>query len=396
LAASLPELETERQTHSEKSVTMKRFAAIAAAGGLFGASLHAGQFGTGFAISPKGYLVTCQHVVRGAEHILVHTDRGTQSATVIALDPRNDLAILKVDTWDGRFLGLAPSGEVSYATEVTAAGFPDPTVLGMNPKVTKGIVNAMSGVRDDPRYLQISAPVQPGNSGGPLLSQSGRVVGVIAAGLNTVDRMTHAGYFPQSVNFAIKAELIHPLLKNAGVSLPRFGTRTAGHVQQLTRAIEAIALIENVVPGQPRSHARPMVSFDPPPRLVPRPFSSPTPPGVLAPAFQAPPSRVPAATPWIFPDSQARVLSPQEVGALPPAILSKAHQEIYLRRGFHFTTPEGKTFARRYGAYYRPSTASLEEVQARFNKVEWANLRLISAHEHHLARSEGQGRRGSR
>ena len=160
---------------------MKLFAAIAAVGVLSSMSLSASQFGTGFAVNSKGYFITCHHVIEHAASILVHTPEGPVPAQVVALDPPNDLALLKIDSWDGRYLGLSSAGEVGYASEVTAAGFPDPTVLGISPKISKGIVNALSGVRDDPRFLQVSAPVQPGNSGGPLRSSSGRVVGVVAA-----------------------------------------------------------------------------------------------------------------------------------------------------------------------------------------------------------------------
>ncbi|MBP6782997.1 MAG: trypsin-like peptidase domain-containing protein [Verrucomicrobiales bacterium] len=229
---------------------MKRIASVLAATTLLAVWLDAGQFGTGFAISPKGYLVTCHHVVRDAERIIIHVDGGYLEAKIVALDPRNDLAILKVEEWSGRYLGLTPSSEVTQTSGVLAAGFPDPTVLGINPKISTGIVNALSGIRDDPRFIQISAPVQPGNSGGPLVSTSGRVVGVVASGLNSMDRMTHGGYLPQSVNYAIKSDLIFPLLKAACVSVPKLGTRTSSGNKQVHRVIDSIALIEGLRHGE--------------------------------------------------------------------------------------------------------------------------------------------------
>lgn len=76
---------------------MKLFAAVLAAGSLFVECLKAGQFGTGFAVSPKGYLVTCHHVIRGADRVVVHTPEGQMPAIIVALDPANDLAILKIE-----------------------------------------------------------------------------------------------------------------------------------------------------------------------------------------------------------------------------------------------------------------------------------------------------------
>ncbi len=339
---------------------MQRIAAILAACLLASVSVTptgAGQFGTGFAIGPKGYLVTCHHVVRNAERIVVHIKGGYLEASIVALDPSNDLAILKVEQWPGGWLGLAPSSEITYGSGVLAAGFPDPGVLGINPKISTGIVNALSGVRDDPRHIQISAPVQPGNSGGPLVSSSGRVVGVVAAGLNSIDRMAHGGYLPQTVNYAVKTDLLLPLLKSASVPLPKFGSRTSDSPKQIERTIGAIALIESLGRSERIS--------------VP---SRPVAPAATAPAAST-------RGPWVFPDSSTRALSVTEVHALPREGLWRARNEIYVRHGFIFPTAEGRRFAAQFGPRYRPATRSVEEVQRRLSPVEVANLRLIAGHE---------------
>ncbi|MEX2579410.1 MAG: trypsin-like peptidase domain-containing protein [Verrucomicrobiales bacterium] len=349
---------------------MKLLTAILAVCTLLALRGDAGQFGTGFAISPKGYLVTCYHVVRNAERILIHTPDGIQSAHVVALDPANDLAVLKVDNWRGKFLGLSSPAEVKYGEEVVAAGFPDPAVMGKNPKISKGIVSSLSGIRDDPRYLQVSAPAQPGNSGGPLLSSTGRVVGVVAAGLNSRNRMEQGGYVPQSVNYAIKSELIGPILENASISTPVFGTRTKGSGKIVERAIGAIALVESIEPG----HA-PVVLNDAPPA----PFIQ----VAASPAQSTAPTLPPRApNPWIFPDSHARPLQPRELQNLPAEALWRARNEIYLRHGFAFTTPRGHHFASQFGNLYRPRTASVAAIQENLSHVEIANLRLIADFEH--------------
>lgn len=344
---------------------------------------EASQFGTGFAISPKGYLVTCHHVVRDADRIIVHTSDGYLEATIVALDPRNDLAVLKVEGWRGHFLGLSPSSEVTYASEILVAGFPDPTVLGRNPKISTGIVNALSGVRDDPRFIQISAPVQPGNSGGPLLAPSGRVVGMVAAGLNSIDRMTNGGYLPQTVNYAIKTDLILPLLKNAAIAVPKFGNRIPAGPKQVDRALTAIALIEGLKQGER------IYGGDIPRPLLARAPQAPTPQGPRqnAPApvltsFRSLNGGRPARVgPWVFPDSHARPLEPHEVQGLPKEALWRARNEIYLRHGFIFPTSEGQRFAAEFGPHYRPMTRSVDAVKRRLTPVEVANLRLISRYE---------------
>jgi len=270
---------------------MKRSAAIFAAGVLLTSALSvcrlpASQFGTGFAISPKGYMVTCHHVIRDADRILVHSPHGTLLAKTIAIDPRNDLAILKVEEWKGAHLSLAASSKIRHATTVTALGFPDPTILGRNPKISKGIISALSGIRDDPRFLQTSTPVQPGNSGGPLLSPSGQVIGVIAAGLNGIDRMSHGGYLPQAVNYAVKAEFIYPLLENASVKLPWFNTKTTHPVKQIDRGLSSIVLIEASGRSAPRRQAlrapAPRTPFPQRPATQPNQFALLPPPRPVA------------------------------------------------------------------------------------------------------------------
>lgn len=326
----------------------------------FSADLAAGQFGTAFAISPKGYLVTCHHVVGDAERIVVHIRDGYLEASIVALDPRNDLALLKVPYWPGRFLALGTSAEITHASEVLAAGFPDPSVLGINPKITTGIVNALSGVRDDPRHIQISAPVQPGNSGGPLLSESGRVVGVVAAGLNSIDRMAHGGYLPQSVNYAVKAELLQSLVKNTGVPIPRLAHFLPGGSKKIDRTLEAIALVEGLKRGE-EMYVRSA------------PAMLPIPPGTIPTAS--------FRSPWIFSDSSSRALAPEEVRALSREELWRARNEIYVRHGFIFPTVEGQRFTALFGHRYRPVTSSVNDVKARLSPVEIANLRLIARHE---------------
>ena len=75
---------------------------------------------------------------------------------------------------------------------------------GYSPKLTKGIINSLSGVKDDPRNFQISVPLQPGNSGGPLVDQYGNVVGVVVARLSALKLLRETGALPQNVNYAVK------------------------------------------------------------------------------------------------------------------------------------------------------------------------------------------------
>ena len=95
------------------------------------------------------------------------------------MDAAKDLALLKAEE---KFtpLQVISSRTVKMGTTVTAVGFPNIGLQGFAPKLAKGEIAALSGAQDDPRYFQISVPVQPGNSGGALVDERGNVVGVVA------------------------------------------------------------------------------------------------------------------------------------------------------------------------------------------------------------------------
>ena len=103
--------------------------------------------------------------------------------------------------------------------EVFTLGFPLTTIMGANAKLSTGIVNSQSGLRDDPRTYQVSVPVQGGNSGGPLLNLRGEVVGIIVSKLAAERVYRSTGDLPQNVNYAVKVRYLSPLLGGSGDSL---------------------------------------------------------------------------------------------------------------------------------------------------------------------------------
>lgn len=168
--------------------------------------------GTGFFISKNGHIVTNFHVIEDASDISVVTDEGqTLQATVITSDQANDVAILKVNK-DTK--GLRLSAKVEKGDEVLTVGYPQISIQGRESKVTFGNVNALSGIKGDVRYVQIDVPIQPGNSGGPLVNDRAEVVGIVTATLNAVAELRANGTLPQNVNYAVKSDYIAPLIKD--------------------------------------------------------------------------------------------------------------------------------------------------------------------------------------
>jgi S1-C subfamily serine protease len=173
--------------------------------------------GTGIAVSTEGHILTNSHVVHGAKFVSVTFGGEVLPATVVREDAQNDLAILKVER---RTIPLAfrDDGRIRSGDPVTIIGFPLSAILSKEPHVTTGSVTALSGIKDDARFLQVSAPVQPGNSGGPVLDDSGRVIGVTVAQLDALKLALVTGTVPQNVNFAIKASIAKAFLDAVGVN----------------------------------------------------------------------------------------------------------------------------------------------------------------------------------
>jgi serine protease Do len=109
-------------------------------------------------------------------------------------------------------LPLAPGSEIKLGDSVFTIGFPNTDIQGVAPKLTRGEISSMAGIRDNPRYFQISVPVQPGNSGGALVDERGNVVGVVAARLDDAVTYNASGALPQNVNYAVKGGLVYSFL----------------------------------------------------------------------------------------------------------------------------------------------------------------------------------------
>jgi S1-C subfamily serine protease len=164
--------------------------------------------GSGFLVSPDGIIATNAHVIKGASELKVSlpSDIGSieYSAVLLLKDESNDVALLKIQ--DSKFQALT---ELPYSIiqstdigeNVFTIGYPLNSIMGDNYKVTNGIVSASSGLKDDVRFLQITTPLQPGNSGGPLFNADGNIIGLTTAKLNE----DAVGTSIENVNYAIKS-----------------------------------------------------------------------------------------------------------------------------------------------------------------------------------------------
>lgn len=170
-------------------------------------------FGSGFFISSSGHFVTNFHVVKGASRVQIFlVGGGIFDAQVLRNDEANDLALLKIRKATSP-LQIRTSLDVQKGERVFTLGFPNPALQGVEPKYTEGVISAFSGIRGSNNRMQITTPIQPGNSGGPLIDAEGYVVGVVVSKLNALAVLERDKYLPENVNFAVKAEYLIPFLR---------------------------------------------------------------------------------------------------------------------------------------------------------------------------------------
>jgi len=200
--------------------------------------------GTAFYVS-EHHLITNNHVIRGAKEVGVLDHSGHfLPARVVRVDTANDIALLQVSS-KGHPLPLVRTASVLKGMSVFTLGYPLPGMQGQEQKATFGHINALSGPNGDIRFFQVDVPVQPGNSGGPLINSEGEVIGVVTATLDTVKTIRATGVVPQNVNYAIKAGYVMPLLAPATpMMVPKIVTNQASRkLPSLIQEIEPSVVI---------------------------------------------------------------------------------------------------------------------------------------------------------
>ena len=179
--------------------------------------------GSGYIVTPEGHLITNAHVVEGCRSVTVLVGTDHVQVRVAARDPVNDLALLASDL-KPKYVAVLRTG-VRLGESIAVFGFPLHGLLATSGNFTLGNVTAVAGIGDDTRMVQISAPVQPGNSGGPLLDQAGNVVGTVVAKINAIKLARITNDLAENINFAIKSSIVISFLEANGIT---FHTSSAG------------------------------------------------------------------------------------------------------------------------------------------------------------------------
>ena len=192
----------------------------------------AGSTGTGFYIDRDGRVVTNAHVIENCENVFVNDERYLIAAKSTEFDLALLIPIASTEIWVVANFASRPA---RLNADVTVAGYPLHGLLG-GLNVTRGSVTSLSGVGGDELRMQISAPVQPGNSGGPVLDRSGDVIGVVVSKLNGLRVAEVVGDIPQNINFAIRGEIAKLFLASNGIEYS---------ISDLTERVEPTVIAES-------------------------------------------------------------------------------------------------------------------------------------------------------
>jgi TPR repeat protein len=172
-----------------------------------------GKKGTGtlFLVSKTGHAVTNQHVINGCQELRIDGREGT--AKLVTQDEVNDLALLQIPGTAKDIATIASEpGKVRQGEDVVVFGFPLTAVLSSGGNLTPGVVSALTGYGNNTNQIQITAPIQPGSSGSPVINKKGEVVGVVAMKLSDSKMAKATGQIGQNVNFAVSGQTLKTFL----------------------------------------------------------------------------------------------------------------------------------------------------------------------------------------
>lgn len=173
--------------------------------------------GSGFYVNKNGAMVTNNHVVENCSSLTVVHNNRSKPATVNGRDTTADLAVLDTGSPVETFATFRSSPKIRLSEDVLAVGYPLHGFLADQANATTGTISSLAGLGGNSQELQITAPIQPGNSGGPLFDRSGNVIGVIVSAVNQLYVAGKTGRLPENINFAIKKSVVFGFLDSERV-----------------------------------------------------------------------------------------------------------------------------------------------------------------------------------
>jgi S1-C subfamily serine protease len=179
--------------------------------------------GSGIIIASRPLILTNHHVIAKARRVLVHSSFLPQKEAIILYeDTGSDLAILTLkekteEFSNDAFAVFAGDQDLQIGSELYSLGYPMSAVLGSELKFSSGAISSVKGLKDDPESFQLSAPIQPGSSGGPVFLRSGKLAGIVVSTLNSLAFAKATSALPQNVNYALRSDTVLRFLRENGL-----------------------------------------------------------------------------------------------------------------------------------------------------------------------------------
>jgi uncharacterized protein len=199
--------------------------------------------GSGIVIAKDGLILTNHHVIRDCAQVRIAPSKAL--VFIVATDDKNDLALLQGSAGKSGGAVFRDGRSIRPGEEVIVLGYPLRGILASAANVTSGVVSALAGPGNNAAMMQITAPVQPGNSGGPVLDGSGHVVAVVLGKLDAIKIAKATGDIPQNVNFAITGAVVRAFLDANRISYQRaVSSRKVGAAEIVERSRGHTVLVE--------------------------------------------------------------------------------------------------------------------------------------------------------
>jgi S1-C subfamily serine protease len=164
--------------------------------------------GSGFFIS-KDIIITCAHIITNTKDLIVNIDGKGYQVQILQSNVSTDLAVLRIIGYESPyFFNVSSFNNEELGNKIYALGYPLSNILGADIRITDGIISAKSGIEANPTYFQISASIQPGNSGGPIINEKFSVIGITSSKLSEVATLQATGTLSQNVNFGVKSDYL--------------------------------------------------------------------------------------------------------------------------------------------------------------------------------------------
>jgi TPR repeat protein len=167
--------------------------------------------GTGFVVSGLGHILTTLHLVEGCTKLRISGREG--AVKLVAIDRANDLALLQIAGGTKDFARFAPnSSKPKQGADILVYSYPPEPAISSGGNFSPGVVNGVTGEESHTSRIQITAPIQPGSSGSPVIDKKGRVIGVVSMKFRDLKTALAESTLPQDVNFAVNAQTVKSFL----------------------------------------------------------------------------------------------------------------------------------------------------------------------------------------